>query len=185
MFICLELSTLPIKLSANLLELFRFDDVRTSWDCLQGQPSTADWLPIHIFISMVVTQWDCPWGQSFTADWLPILIFISMVVTQWDCLRDQPCTADWLLIHIFISMVVTQWDCLRDQPCTADWLPILIFISMVSPSTCRRVCVCPHAGVCEVLCSRSLGGFLDYLDLWCCRFWLQRIRDHMYGNHCI
>ena len=85
-------------------KLFHFDNVRTSWDSLRGQPSTADWLPIHIIVITVVNQWDCSLSQPGTGEWLPILIFISMVVTQWDCLRDQPCTAEWLPIQIFISI---------------------------------------------------------------------------------
>jgi len=52
---CVELS----NLTASLKGLFRFDDVRTSWDCLRGQLCTAAELPNHIHLYKWTSQTEC------------------------------------------------------------------------------------------------------------------------------
>jgi len=113
----MELFTVSMKFTMSPMKLFHFDDWKTSWDCLRGQPYTAEWLPIHIlFISMVTSQWDCLQGQPYTAHGWPIHIFISINdSSSRDCPWGQPCTADWLPVCIFIATIITQWDCLQGQ----------------------------------------------------------------------
>jgi len=51
-----ELFTVSMKLTVSPITLFHFDGVRTSSDCSRCQPYTADWLSIHMFITMCGTE---------------------------------------------------------------------------------------------------------------------------------
>jgi len=56
----MELLTLFLKFPANSTKLFRSNDFRMQWDSLLSQPCTVDWVPSHIFISMITCLLDPP-----------------------------------------------------------------------------------------------------------------------------
>jgi len=110
----MELSTLSIYLQSK--EMSCFDEVRLSLDCPRGQPCSADWLKIHIFILMDPVQ---SYNYSSVGEWMCLTVCPLYAlghdssVGEWMCLTVCPLYAlghdssvgEWM----YLSVLPVAW----------------------------------------------------------------------------
>jgi len=94
------------------MKLFRFEDVRTKWDCPQGQPCAADWLRIQVFISMT-TKYSRKGDPS--PNWLN--------TEQCHVWFSQPNTVS--CVSNFISIIYQTLFFCRSQYAEPGWLDFI------------------------------------------------------------